>query len=105
MIEEANLAMVHHIVVYFCHGNLVPDTHGRVCWEGRMPENSTDCDTLAYGWAVGQGVRYRERSGMGRGVEEKGSRGKGEVKGGNWERRRWAGRKAGKGVGTLHYLP
>ena len=56
LIEEANIDVVHHIVIYFCHGDLVNEARGKVCWEGRVPENSTDCDTLAYGWAVGQEV-------------------------------------------------
>ena len=47
---------MHHILVYECHGNLQEDLEGRICWEGRMPDNATFCDGMMFAWAVGQDV-------------------------------------------------
>lgn len=70
LIRKETMGVVHHIVAYLCHGHMQTQDEGNVCWEGNMPENATACDTILYGWAVGQGTfHWPSEAGMPLGEE------------------------------------
>ncbi|CAH1791597.1 unnamed protein product [Owenia fusiformis] len=60
LVEEKNRGIVHHIVLYMCRmpaSNIdMSDEKPNICWESRMPENVTDCDSIMWGWGVGAGI-------------------------------------------------
>ena len=53
-IEEKNLGIVHHILIYKCSDpKQIPQEHGFVCKGG----GESGCNALIYAWAIGQAVR------------------------------------------------
>ncbi|XP_002734974.1 DBH-like monooxygenase protein 1 homolog [Saccoglossus kowalevskii] len=57
VIQHGNEALVHHIVVYMCHGGLNESYHGTEgeCRTPNMPPAFDNCITTIIAWAVGGG--------------------------------------------------
>ncbi|XP_042238957.1 uncharacterized protein LOC121877254 isoform X2 [Homarus americanus] len=81
VIEEKNLAHVHHIVVYECH---IPDSarhfekwldlEGNQCFSPNMPVSWKYCRTPIFGWAIGsEGEMFPDHVGFPIGEEHGGA--------------------------------
>ena len=60
VIKEENIAVVHHILLYGCYGDIPEDahTHEWDCADDQMPDNynsgSYHCEATLFAWAIGE---------------------------------------------------